>query len=202
MHFARRSQLEENDIMRCRTVDEKNRNELNCMTVQKPLKRQVVCKMKCPYCQYTESKVIDSRPTDEGEKIRRRRECMRCGKRFTTYEIVETTPLMVVKKDHSIEPFNRDKLFNGLLRACEKRPVSLKSLEQIVDEIEQKLKNSLEGEVNSRRIGELAMEELRRLDQVAYVRFASVYREFQDINSFMDELRAILEEKEREELEK
>ena len=119
--------------------------------------------MKCPYCQYTESKVIDSRPTDEGEKIRRRRECMRCGKRFTTYEIVETTPLMVVKKDHSIEPFNRDKLFNGLLRACEKRPVSLKSLEQIVDEIEQKLKNSLEGEVNSRRIGELAMEELRRL---------------------------------------
>ena len=109
---------------------------------------------------------------------------------------------MVVKKDHSIEPFNRDKLFNGLLRACEKRPVSLKSLEQIVDEIEQKLKNSLEGEVNSRRIGELAMEELRRLDQVAYVRFASVYREFQDINSFMDELRAILEEKEREELEK
>ena len=99
--------------------------------------------MKCPYCQYTESKVIDSRPTDEGEKIRRRRECMRCGKRFTTYEIVETTPLMVVKKDHSIEPFNRDKLFNGLLRACEKRPVSLKSLEQIVDEIEQKLKNSL-----------------------------------------------------------
>ena len=130
--------------------------------------------MKCPYCQYTESKVIDSRPTDEGEKIRRRRECMRCGKRFT----------------------------NGLLRACEKRPVSLKSLEQIVDEIEQKLKNSLEGEVNSRRIGELAMEELRRLDQVAYVRFASVYREFQDINSFMDELRAILEEKEREELEK
>ena len=158
--------------------------------------------MKCPYCQYTESKVIDSRPTDEGEKIRRRRECMRCGKRFTTYESVETTPLMVVKKDHSIEPFNRDKLFNGLLRACEKRPVSLKSLEQIVDEIEQKLKNSLEGEVNSRRIGELAMEELRRLDQVAYVRFASVYREFQDINSFMDELRAILEEKEREELEK
>ena len=147
--------------------------------------------MKCPYCQYTESKVIDSRPTDEGEKIRRRRECMRCGKRFTTYEIVETTPLMVVKKDHSIEPFNRDKLFNGLLRACEKRPVSLKSLEQIVDEIEQKLKNSLEGEVDSRRIGELA-----------YVRFASVYREFQDINSFMDELRAILEEKEREELEK
>ena len=154
--------------------------------------------MKCPYCQYSESKVIDSRPTDEDEKIRRRRECMRCGKRFTTYEIVETTPLMVVKKDNTIEPFNRDKLLNVLLRACEKRPVSLKCLEQMVDQIEQKLKNSLEGEVSSQKIGELAMEQLRQVDQVAYVRFASVYREFQDINSFMDELRKILEEKESE----
>ena len=154
--------------------------------------------MKCPYCQYSESKVIDSRPTDEDEKIRRRRECMRCGKRFTTYEIVETTPLMVVKKDNTIEPFNRDKLLNGLLRACEKRPVSLNCLEQMVDQIEQKLKNSLEGEVSSQKIGELAMEQLRQVDQVAYVRFASVYREFQDINSFMDELRKILEEKESE----
>lgn len=154
--------------------------------------------MKCPYCQYSESKVIDSRPTDEDEKIRRRRECMRCGKRFTTYEIVETTPLMVVKKDGTIEPFNREKLLNGLLRACEKRPVSLKRMEQMVDEIEQKLKNSLEGEVSSREIGKLAMEELRYVDQVAYVRFASVYREFQDIDSFMDELRKILEEKQDE----
>ncbi len=153
--------------------------------------------MKCPYCQYSESKVIDSRPTDEDEKIRRRRECIRCGKRFTTYEIVETTPLMVMKKGGTIEPFNREKLLNGLLRACEKRPVSLKRLEQMVDEIEQKLKNSLEGEVSSRAIGELAMEELRGIDQVAYVRFASVYREFQDINSFMEELRKILDEKER-----
>ena len=153
--------------------------------------------MKCPYCQYSESKVIDSRPTDEDEKIRRRRECIRCGKRFTTYEIVETTPLMVMKKDGTIEPFNREKLLNGLLRACEKRPVSLKRLEQMVDEIEQKLKNSVEGEVSSRAIGELAMEELRGIDQVAYVRFASVYREFQDINSFMEELRKILDEKER-----
>ena len=152
--------------------------------------------MKCPYCQYSESKVIDSRPTDEDEKIRRRRECVRCGKRFTTYEIIETTPLMVTKKDGTIEPFNRDKLMNGLLRACEKRPVSLKRLEQMVDEIEQRLKNSLEGEVSSQSIGELAMEELRQVDQVAYVRFASVYREFQDINSFMDELRKILGEKE------
>lgn len=154
--------------------------------------------MKCPYCQYSESKVIDSRPTDEDEKIRRRRECMRCGKRFTTYEIVETTPLMVVKKDGIIEPFNREKLLNGLLRACEKRPVSLKRMEQMVDEIEQKLKNSLEGEVSSREIGKLAMEELRYVDQVAYVRFASVYREFQDIDSFMEELRKILEEKQDE----
>lgn len=154
--------------------------------------------MKCPYCQYSESKVIDSRPTDEDEKIRRRRECIRCGKRFTTYEIVETTPLMVMKKDGTIEPFNREKLLNGLLRACEKRPVSLKRMEQMVDAIEQKLKNSLEGEVSSRKIGELAMEELRCIDQVAYVRFASVYREFQDINSFMEELRKILDEKERD----
>ena len=153
--------------------------------------------MKCPYCQYSESKVIDSRPTDEDEKIRRRRECIRCGKRFTTYEIVETTPLMVMKKDGTIEPFNREKLLHGLLRACEKRPVSLKRLEQMVDEIEQKLKNSLEGEVSSRAIGELAMEELRGIAQVVYVRFASVYREFQDINSFMEELRKILDEKER-----
>ena len=135
--------------------------------------------MKCPYCQYSESKVIDSRPTDEDEKIRRRRECMRCGKRFTTYEIVETTPLMVVKKDGSIEPFNREKLLNGLLRACEKRPVSLKALE---------------GEASSRRIGELALEQLRQVDQVAYVRFASVYREFQDIDSFLQELKKMQQE--------
>ena len=137
--------------------------------------------MKCPYCQYSESKVIDSRPTDEDEKIRRRRECMRCGKRFTTYEIVETTPLMVVKKDGSIEPFNREKLLNGLLRACEKRPVSLKAL-------------ALEGEASSRRIGELALEQLRQVDQVAYVRFASVYREFQDIDSFLQELKKMQQE--------
>ena len=115
-------------------------------------------------------------------------------KRFTTYEIVETTPLMVVKKDGSIEPFNREKLLNGLLRACEKRPVSLKALEQIVDQIEQKLKNALEGEASSRRIGELALEQLRQVDQVAYVRFASVYREFQDIDSFLQELKKMQQE--------
>lgn len=144
--------------------------------------------MKCPYCQYTESKVIDSRPTEEGEKIRRRRECLKCGKRFTTYEVVETTPLMVLKKDNSIELFNREKLLNGIVRACEKRPVSLKDMEELVDRIEGKLKNTLLYEVDSQRIGELVMEELRELDEVAYVRFASVYRQFQDINTFMEEL--------------
>ena len=144
--------------------------------------------MKCPYCQYAESKVIDSRPTEEGEKIRRRRECLKCGKRFTTYEVVETTPLMVLKKDNSIELFNREKLLNGIVRACEKRPVSLKDMEELVDRIEGKLKNTLLYEVDSQRIGELVMEELRELDEVAYVRFASVYRQFQDINTFMEEL--------------
>lgn len=151
--------------------------------------------MRCPYCQYTESKVIDSRPTEEGEKIRRRRECLNCGKRFTTYEVVETTPLMVQKKDNSIEPFDREKLFNGIVRACEKRPVSMRDLEELVDRIESKLKNALLYEVPSPKIGELAMEELRELDEVAYVRFASVYRQFKDISTFMAELSKLLEEK-------
>ena len=150
--------------------------------------------MRCPYCQYTESKVIDSRPTEEGEKIRRRRECLNCGKRFTTYEVVETTPLMVQKKDNSIEPFDREKLFNGIVRACEKRPVSMRDLEELVDRIESKLKNALLYEVPSPKIGELAMEELRELDEVAYVRFASVYRQFKDIDSFMEELTKLLAE--------
>ena len=149
--------------------------------------------MKCPYCQYSESKVIDSRPTDEDEKIRRRRECMRCGKRFTTYEIVETTPLMVVKKDGSIEPFNREKLLNGLLRACEKRPVSYTQLDAAVDRIEQQLLNSYDREVSSIHIGDLAMQELKQMDDVAYVRFASVYRQFSDVNTFMEELKDMLD---------
>ena len=150
--------------------------------------------MRCPFCAHPESKVIDSRPADEGASIRRRRECLACHKRFTTYETMESLPLMVVKKDGSIEPFNREKLLNGLLRACEKRPVSLKALEQIVDQIEQKLKNALEGEASSRKIGELALEQLRQVDQVAYVRFASVYREFQDIDSFLQELKKMQQE--------
>lgn len=148
--------------------------------------------MKCPYCGETESKVIDSRPADDGERIRRRRECMGCGKRFTTYEIVETVPLMVIKKDKSREAFDRQKLLNGLMRACEKRPVTYQQLEQAVDNIEQTLLNSYEREVSSIYIGELAMDQLQRIDEVAYVRFASVYRQFSDIGTFMEELKHLL----------
>lgn len=151
--------------------------------------------MKCPFCGYSESKVIDSRPTDEGERIRRRRECMSCAKRFTTYEIIESVPIIVVKKDKSREAFDRNKLFNGLLRACEKRPVSIETIERIVDEIETTLQNSLDREVTSIHIGELAMDKLKDTDEVAYVRFASVYRQFKDINTFMDELAKLLGEK-------
>lgn len=144
--------------------------------------------MKCPYCGYVESKVIDSRPTDEGERIRRRRECLKCAKRFTTYEVIETVPIVVIKKDKSRETFDRNKLLNGLLRACEKRPVSIETLEKIVDEIENMLQNSLDREVPSSLIGKYAMEKLKNVDEVAYVRFASVYRQFKDINTFMEEL--------------
>lgn len=160
--------------------------------------------MKCPYCQYRESKVIDTRPTEESEKIRRRRECLNCKKRFTTYEIVEITPLMVVKNDKSIEPFSREKLLNGISRACEKRSVSIKSIETAVDNIEFKLKNKLEYEVTevvevtSQYIGELAMEEMRNLDEVAYLRFASVYRKFEDAGRFLDELNKIVSDQKSE----
>ena len=139
--------------------------------------------------------MIDSRPTDEGERIRRRRECIACGKRFTTYEIIETVPVIVVKKDKSREAFDRVKLFNGMLRACEKRPVSIAQIETVVTEIEQELQNSLDREVTSVHIGEMAMEKLKGLDEVAYVRFASVYRQFKDINTFMEELAKLLGEK-------
>ena len=153
--------------------------------------------MKCPYCGYSESKVIDSRPTDEGERIRRRRECLNCAKRFTTYEVIETVPVVVVKKDKSREAFDRNKLLNGLLRACEKRPVPLETLERIVDEIETLLQNSLDREVPSTLIGTYAMDKLKKVDEVAYVRFASVYREFKDFNTFMDELNKIKAERNR-----
>ena len=153
--------------------------------------------MKCPYCGYSESKVIDSRPTDEGERIRRRRGCLNCAKRFTTYEVIETVPVVVVKKDKSREAFDRNKLLNGLLRACEKRPVPLETLVRIVDEIETLLQNSLDREVPSTLIGTYAMDKLKKVDEVAYVRFASVYREFKDINTFMDELNKIKAERNR-----
>ena len=148
--------------------------------------------MKCPFCSFEESKVIDSRPTDEGQRIRRRRECLSCGKRFTTYEIIESLPIIVIKKDKSRETFNRDKLMTGLLRACEKRPVSIDTLDNMIDEIETTLQNSLDREVSSEKIGQLVMEKLKKIDEVAYVRFASVYRQFKDINTFMSELNKLL----------
>jgi len=153
--------------------------------------------VKCPFCFFDESKVIDSRPTEEGEKIRRRRECLQCHKRFTTYEIVETTPIMVIKKDKTREAFDRNKILSGLMRACEKRYVSMQTLEQLVDAIQANIQNTLDREVQSTHIGELVMAGLKDIDEVAYVRFASVYRQFKDINSFMDELKTILESKEK-----
>ena len=149
--------------------------------------------MKCPYCAHLESKVVDSRPADEGASIRRRRECLACHKRFTTYEMMESLPLMVIKKDGSRQSFDRNKILGGLVRACEKRPVAMASLEDACGQIEQRLSNSMEREIDSRRIGELAMESLKEIDQVAYVRFASVYREFKDIGAFMDELSKLLQ---------
>jgi len=144
--------------------------------------------MKCPYCGHLESKVVDSRPTDEGARIRRRRECLQCGKRFTTYEDMERMPLYVVKKDRSREIFSRQKVLNGLLRACEKRPVGIETLEAAVDDIEVTLLNSMEREVTAVRIGEMVMDKLKGIDDIAYVRFASVYRQFRDIDAFMREL--------------
>lgn len=148
--------------------------------------------MKCPFCGYTESKVIDSRPAEEGATIRRRRECLDCGKRFTTYEIIERMPLVVVKRDGSRQTFDKVKLINGMVRACEKRPVSLAQLEKIADDIEQELQSNLEREIKTVDVGEMVMVRLKGIDEVAYVRFASVYRSFKDINTFMDELSKLL----------
>ena len=150
--------------------------------------------MKCPYCGYKESKVVDSRPAEEGSSIRRRRECLSCGKRFTTYETVESMPMVVIKRDGSRQTFDRRKLVNGMLRACEKRPVSVAQLEKIGEEIEQELQNSLEREISTEHVGELVMDKLKSVDEVAYVRFASVYRQFKDINTFMRELNKLLDE--------
>ena len=148
--------------------------------------------MKCPYCGYSESKVVDSRPADEGSSIRRRRECLSCAKRFTTYETVESLPMVVVKKDGSRQSFERGKVLSGMIRACEKRPVPLAELEKIAGEIEQDLQNSMEREISTTDIGEKVMDRLRNVDQVAYVRFASVYRQFKDIDTFMAELNKLL----------
>ena len=151
--------------------------------------------MKCPFCGYSDSKVIDSRPAEEGSTIRRRRECLACGKRFTTYEIIERLPLVVIKRDGSRQSFDKVKLINGMVRACEKRPVSLSQLETIADEIEQELQSGLEREIRTVDIGEMVMARLKDVDEVAYVRFASVYRSFKDINTFMEELSKLLTEK-------
>ena len=151
--------------------------------------------MKCPYCAFLESKVVDSRPADEGASIRRRRECLSCHKRFTTYETMESLPLMVVKKDGSRQSFDRSKVMGGVIRACEKRPVSYQDMEGLVAEIEQVLQNQMEREISSAQMGELVMDRLKKLDEVAYVRFASVYRQFKDINTFMTELNKLLEDK-------
>lgn len=150
--------------------------------------------MKCPFCGYNESKVIDSRPAEEGATIRRRRECLACAKRFTTYEIIERMPLVVVKRDGSRQSFDKVKLINGMVRACEKRPVPLGKLEQVADDIEQELQSNLEREIKTVAIGEMVMTHLKELDEVAYVRFASVYRSFKDINTFMEELSKLLTE--------
>ena len=150
--------------------------------------------MKCPFCGYSESKVVDSRPAEEGATIRRRRECLSCQKRFTTYEIMERLPLIVVKKDGGRQAFDKQKLINVMLKACGKRPVPLADLQSVADEIEQELQNSLEREIKTTEVGEMVMDRLKALDEVAYVRFASVYRQFRDINTFMEELTKLLKE--------
>ena len=150
--------------------------------------------MKCMYCGCTESKVIDSRSTDEGRTIRRRRECMQCGRRFTTYETIETTPVLVVKNDGTRQSFDPNKIKNGIIKACEKRPVSMSKIDKLVDDVKKQIYNSLEQEVTSKRIGELVMNGLKDIDEVAYVRYASVYRQFTDISSFMSELEGLMKE--------
>ena len=151
--------------------------------------------MRCPFCAHPESKVVDSRPSDEGASIRRRRECLACHKRFTTYETMESLPLVVIKKDGSRQTFDKSKILNGMIRACEKRPVPFDTLNHMADEIEQTLQNAMEREIPTARIGELVMDKLKGVDEVAYVRFASVYRQFKDISTFMADLNKLLSEK-------
>ena len=151
--------------------------------------------MKCPFCGHLDSKVVDSRPAEDGTSIRRRRECLKCRKRFTTFEIMESLPVVVIKKDGSRQSFDRSKLLNGMIRACEKRPVPFSTLEKIAEEIEQTLQNEMDREVPSSQIGEMVMDRLKNVDEVAYIRFASVYRQFKDISTFMAELNKLLQEK-------
>ncbi|MDY6037419.1 MAG: transcriptional regulator NrdR [Eubacterium sp.] len=153
--------------------------------------------MRCPFCDNDDTKVIDSRPIDEGKAIRRRRECEKCGKRFTTYEKVETSIIMIIKKDGSRQAFDRDKLMNGIIKACEKRPVALADIERVVNNIERGLNNLMEKEVKSTFIGELVMDQLKELDEVAYVRFASVYRSFKDVNTFIKEIETLIGNKDK-----
>lgn len=151
--------------------------------------------MKCPFCGYDDSKVLDTRPTDEGYTIRRRRECLKCQKRFTTYEKIEQSPVMVIKKDGNRQAYDRDKIVRGMIKSCEKRPVSADEIEEAVNNIEKKIENSMRREITSLEIGEMVMDELKDLDEVSYVRFASVYREFKDLQSFVDELENFVKKK-------
>ncbi len=150
-------------------------------------------KLKCPYCAYAESKVVDSRSTEDGSSIRRRRECLKCNRRYTTYEKIETTPILVIKKNMSREYFDRNKMVNGLMKACQKRPVSRKQIEQIADEVERHISNEMLTEVNTDKIGQIIMKNLKKIDEVSYVRFASVYRQFKDINTFMEEIKNLMD---------
>ena len=149
--------------------------------------------LKCPYCGFAESKVVESRSADDGERVRRRRECLSCGKRFTTYEIVESLPMIVIKKDGTRENFDRNKLFSGMMKSCQKRPISIDAIEMAADRIEMGLQNSLDREVSSQYIGKCVMSELKQIDEIAYIRFASVYRQFKDVNTFMEEVKKLLE---------
>ncbi|WP_097025578.1 transcriptional regulator NrdR [Clostridium peptidivorans] len=151
--------------------------------------------MKCPYCGYTESKVVDSRSTEDNASIRRRRECQECSKRYTTYEKIETVPILVIKKNMSREYFDKSKIVNGLIKACQKRTVSRSQIEDIADEVEKKINNEMLTEVKSEYIGELIMESLKNIDEISYVRFASVYRQFKDVNTFMEEIKRLIESK-------
>ena len=151
--------------------------------------------MKCPFCGYDDSKVLDTRPTDEGNTIIRRRECLNCQKRFTTYEKIEQSPIMVIKKDGNRQAFDREKIIRGMIKSCEKRPVSAADIEEAVNNIEKKIENSMKKEISSLEVGEMVMDELKDLDEVSYVRFASVYREFKDLQSFIDELENFVKKK-------